>query len=126
MTNTKSVDALGFDRFQIAAIRRAYDSNKRLYKQMDTLTERIKALAAQYANLEEQAKTWEAPARTISMQVLGVELSPREILAAHADPQAFFEQHPELATQEPVVTDEPEGQETPSSEPEVPEEDPFN
>ena len=131
----RTVDALGFDRFQIAAIRRAYDNNKILYKKMDSIAAKIQALGVDYDSLEEQAKTWEAPARTISFQVLGVELSPREILAAHADPDAFFAAHPELHSPQAVPEEESAPaeeevveQEITDLEPvnELPSEDPFN
>ena len=35
MANNKKVDALGFDRFQIASVRRAFQSNALTYKKMD-------------------------------------------------------------------------------------------
>ena len=92
----KKVDALGFDRFQIASVRRDVQSNNQLYKRMDTLTERAKAIAEEYKALEQQAELREGPAKQISKEVLGIELNPRQILYFHENPEAFYQQYPEL------------------------------
>lgn len=96
MANNKKVDALGFDRFQIASVRRAFQSNALTYKKMDGIAAKIKELGAQYDALEAQTQAWEAPAKQISKEVLGIELNSRQILAAHENPEAFFAEHPEL------------------------------
>lgn len=110
MANNKKVDALGFDRFQIASVRRAFQSNALTYKKMDGIAAKIKELGAQYDALEAQTQAWEAPAKQISKEVLGIELNSRQILAAHENPEAFFAEHPELKP----AAEQPE--ETPASE----------
>ena len=103
MANNKKVDALGFDRFQIASVRRAFQSNALTYKKMDGIAAKIKELGAQYDALEAQTQAWEAPAKQISKEVLGIELNSRQILAAHENPEAFFAEHPEGAINAEVV-----------------------
>lgn len=113
VNTTKKVDALGFDRNQIAAIRRAYLSNKTIYKKMDAISEKIKTLVAQYDALEEQSKAWDAPARKISLEVLGKEMTSREILAAHENPEAYLASRdaetcePQPAEEAPTPDEEP-------------------
>lgn len=104
MANNKKVDALGFDRFQIASVRRAFQSNALTYKKMDGIAAKIKELGAKYDALEAETQAWEAPAKQISKEVLGIELNSRQILAAHENPEAFFAEHPELKP----VTEQPE------------------
>ena len=106
MANSKKVDALGFDRFQIASVRRAFQSNALTYKKMDGIAAKIKELGAQYDALEAQTQAWEAPAKQISKEVLGIELNSRQILAAHENPEAFFAEHSELkpAAEQPEET----------------------
>jgi len=106
---TKKVDALGFDRNQIASIRRAYASNKMNYKKMDVISEKIQELYKKYEALEKMTESWDAPAKQLSKEILGVELTSREILAAHENPEEFFASHPRQSSgeDEAAPVDEP-------------------
>lgn len=102
-TNAKQVDVLGFDRMEIANVRRAYGANKVNYSKLNKLYEKAAALKTQIDSLLEAIKTWDAPARNLAKEKLGVELSSEEILLAHIEPEKFFEIHPELKPEEPVA-----------------------
>lgn len=93
----KKVDALGFDRFQIAQARRAYQSNSLLYKKMDNIAKKILELNDQFETIKSQTAAWEAPVKEMTLNVLGIELTSRELIEAHNNPQQFAEVHPELA-----------------------------
>ena len=94
--NAKQVDVLGFDRMEIANVRRAYGANKVNYGKLNKLYEKATALKGQIDSLLEQIKVWDAPARALALEKVGVELSSEEILLAHTEPEKFFEIHPEL------------------------------
>ena len=129
----KKVNALGFDRFQIASIRRAYQNNAQVYKKMDTISNKVKELADKYNALEAETLAWEAPAKQLSKDVLGIELTSREILYFSEHPEEFFEKHPEVRdaapTEEAPVEAQPEAPAEESAEAPEPAEpiaDPFN
>lgn len=103
--NAKQVDVLGFDRMEIANVRRSYGANKVNYSKLNKLYEKAGALKTQIDTLLEQIKVWDAPARNLAKDKLGVELSSEEILLAHTEPEKFFELHPELKREEPVAED---------------------
>lgn len=92
----KQVDVLGFDRMEIANVRRSYGANKVNYSKLNKLYEKATALKGQIDSLLEQIKVWDAPARALALEKVGVELSSEEILLAHTEPEKFFEVHPEL------------------------------
>lgn len=115
-TNAKQVDVLGFDRMEIANVRRAYGANKVNYSKLNKLYEKAAALKTQIDNLLEAIKTWDAPARNLAKDKLGVELSSEEILLAHTEPAKFFELHPELKREEPVAEDAEAANEQPEEE----------
>ena len=92
----KQVDVLGFDRMEIANVRRSYAANKVNYSKLNKLYEKAKALKDAIVSLQEQIKVWDAPARALALEKVGVELTSEEILIAHVDPEKFFELHPEL------------------------------
>lgn len=92
----KQVDVLGFDRMEIANVRRSYGANKVNYSKLNKLYEKAAALKSQIDSLTEQIKVWDAPARALALEKVGVELSSEEILLAHTEPEKFFEIHPEL------------------------------
>ena len=114
-TNAKQVDVLGFDRMEIANVRRSYGANKVNYSKLNKLYEKATALKGQIDSLLEQIKVWDAPARALALEKVGVELSSEEILLAHTEPEKFFEVHPELR-RETVVE---ETQETTDEGPEM-------
>lgn len=101
--NAKQVDALGFDRMEIANVRRSYGANKVNYSKLNKLYEKAAALKGQIDSLTEQIKVWDAPARALALEKVGVELSSEEILLAHTEPEKFFEIHPELKPEEPLA-----------------------
>ena len=96
----KQVDVLGFDRMEIANVRRSYGANKVNYSKLNKLYEKAAALKSQIDSLLEQIKVWDAPARALALEKVGVELSSEEILLAHTEPEKFFEVHPELKREE--------------------------
>ena len=98
----KQVDVLGFDRMEIANVRRCYAANKLNYTKLNKLYEKATGLKAEIDNLKESIKTWDAPARQLALQKVGVELSSEEIMLAHGDPEKFFEMHPELKQEAPA------------------------
>ena len=116
--NAKQVDALGFDRMEIANVRRSYGANKVNYSKLNKLYEKAAALKGQIDTLLEQIKVWDAPARALALEKVGVELSSEEILLAHTEPDKFFEVHPELKKGDVNPTEGGDGtlQEAPAEE----------
>ena len=102
--NAKQVDVLGFDRMEIANVRRAYGANKVNYSKLNKLYEKATELKTKIDAIKEAIKVWDAPARALAMEIVGVELSSEEILLAHTDPEKFFQLHPELRRE--VVVEE--------------------
>ena len=92
---TKNVDALGFDKWQIADVRRAYASNKPTYTKLNKIAEKIAALGKDYEELLAQLEAWEGPVKIITQKVLGMDLTSQEVLAFHANPALFAEKYPE-------------------------------
>ena len=95
-TNAKQVDVLGFDRMEIANVRRSYGANKVNYSKLNKLYEKATELKTKIDALKEAIKVWDAPARALALEKVGVELSSEEILLAHTNPEKFFQLHPEL------------------------------
>ena len=128
---TKSVDALGFDKWQIADIRRAYQSNKPTYVKIAKLKEKIAGLGELYNQYKAELEAWEGPVKLITQKVLGMEISSEEVMAFHACPEAFYAKYPEhplsvaanQASQTPVV-EAPEVSEEAVVSEEVPAEEP--
>lgn len=116
--NAKQVDVLGFDRMEIANVRRSYGANKVNYSKLNKLYEKAAALKSQIDSLNEQIKVWDAPARALAKEKVGVELSSEEILLAHTEPDKFFEVHPELKRDDANPTEGGDGtlQEAPAEE----------
>lgn len=101
-TTTKQLDVLGFDRMEIANVRRSYAANKVNYTKLNKLYEKAAELKAKADALKEAIKTWDAPARALALEKVGVELTSEEILLAHTEPEKFFELHPELKREVPA------------------------
>ena len=99
----KQVDVLGFDRMEIANVRRSYGANKVNYSKLNKLYEKAAALKGQIDSLTEQIKVWDAPARALALEKVGVELSSEEILLAHTEPEKFFEIYQEIKREEPIA-----------------------
>ena len=102
-SNAKQVDVLGFDRMEIANVRRAYGANKVNYSKLNKLYEKAAALKSQIDLLNDQIKVWDAPVRALSLEKVGKELTSEEILLAHTEPDKFFELYPELKPEEPLA-----------------------
>lgn len=94
--NAKQVDVLGFDRMEIANVRRSYAANKVNYSKLNKLYEKATELKTKIDAIKEAIKVWDAPARALALEKVGVELSSEEILLAHTNPEKFFQLHPEL------------------------------
>lgn len=92
---TKKVDALGFDKWQIADVKRAYKSNSISYGKMKRLKEKIDGLITEFNAEKEKTETWEAPVKTITNKVLGMDLTSIEVLRYHEHPEEFFAAYPE-------------------------------
>ena len=92
---TKKVDALGFDKWQIADIKRAYRSNSMSYTKMERLKAKIDALIAQFKEEEAKTEAWEGPVKVITNNVLGMELTSLEVLRYHEHPEEFYAKYPE-------------------------------
>ena len=114
----KQVDVLGFDRMEIANVRRSYGANKVYYTKLNKLYEKAKELKAQIDSVNEQIKVWDAPVRALALEKVGVELSSEEILLAHTDAEKFFEIHPELKPT-PVAESTEEAETTEDNGPEM-------
>ena len=92
---TKKVDALGFDKWQIADIKRAYRSNSMTYNKMKRLKERINGLIAEFDAEKAKTEAWEGPVKLITNNVLGMELTSLEVLRFHEHPEEFYAAYPE-------------------------------
>lgn len=115
----KKVDALGFDKFELANIKRCAAANKSNYKKIDAIKEKILKLGKDLEAAEALADTWDAPAKQMSKDKLGVELSAREIVYYHNNPEQLYADFPELAASEPENAPEA------APEEDVPEQDVF-
>ena len=100
----KKTDALGFDRLELANVKRCAAANKTNYKKIDALREKILALGEQLKVVQALADTWDAPAKQMSQEKLGIALSAREIVYYHNNPQQLYQDYPELAANEPENT----------------------
>ena len=78
---TKNVDALGFDKWQIADVKRAYASNKTTYTKMNRLAEKIKALGEQYEQLKRELA--ESPHNGLEEYLFAIAIE--DILNANGD-----------------------------------------
>lgn len=105
-TATKQVDALGFDRMEIANVRRCYAANKTNYAKLNKLYEKVAAISKDVETLKAQINAWDGPVLQMSKEKLGVELSSEEILLAHTDFEKFCEVHPEFKKEAPEATAE--------------------
>ena len=97
----KKVDALGFDRLELANVKRCAAANKGNYRKIDAIKEKILKLGRELEAAEALADTWDAPAKQMSKDKLGIELTAREIVYYHDNPQQLYVDFPELAANEP-------------------------
>ena len=96
LNGTKQVDKLGFDRMEIANIKRCFQANSLHYKKIDKLMAKVRELGAAIEAEEKLTESWEAPVKTLTEQKLGFVMSSRDVLAAHADFNAFIESNPKV------------------------------
>ena len=113
---TKNVDALGFDKWQIADVRRAFASNKPTYTKLNKIAEKMNALGEEYKSLMNQLEAWEGPVKIITQKVLGIDLTSQEVLAYHADPKLFAKNYPEHPLSASLLAEETPAEETPVEE----------
>ena len=118
---TKKVDALGFDKWQIADIKRAYRSNSMSYTKMERLKAKIDALIAQFKEEEAKTEAWEGPVKVITNNVLGMELTSLEVLRYHEHPEEFYAKYPEHPLSIAAASGAPVGDATPAETPAAPE-----
>lgn len=97
----KKVDALGFDRLELANVKRCAAANKGNYRKIDAIKEKILKLGRELEAAEALADTWDAPAKQMSKDKLGIELTAREIVYYHDNPQQLYVDFPELTANEP-------------------------
>lgn len=88
----KQVDVMGFDRFQIATIKRTFKNNKSSYEKIASNEAKIKKLQQENAELEATAMAWEAPIKELSRKVTGFEMTSKAILEYHENPELWEQQ----------------------------------
>lgn len=101
---TKQVDRLGFDRIEIANVRRCYQANASNYAKLEKLYAKVRALGDDIKQLQDIIDSWEAPVQKLTESKLGKALSSKEVLLAHNEWDKFVELHPEYATSQPEAT----------------------
>ena len=74
---TKQVDKLGFDRIEIANVRRCFQANASNYKKLDSLYAKIRSLGEDVKSLQDIIDAWEAPVKALSEKKLGKVLSSK-------------------------------------------------
>lgn len=121
----KQLDCLGFDRMQLAAVKRNYQNNKPLYVRMRKLAEKINAAILEHRQLQADAVASDLYTRNMAKRITGYELTSDKVLEFHADPAKW-----EAFKQQFQTTNTPEAQEIPqpaeeSETPEAPEEAPV-
>ena len=110
----KQLDCLGFDRMQLAAVKRNYQNNKPLYVRMEKLAEKINAAILEHRQLQADATASDLYTRNLAKRITGYELTSDKVLEFHADPakwEAFKQQF--QTTNAPEVPEVPEVSEIP-------------
>jgi len=127
----KQLDCLGFDRMQLAAVKRNYQNNKPLYVRMQKLAEKINAAILEHRQLQADAVASDLYTRNMAKRITGYELTSDKVLEFHADPakwEAYKQQFPATSVPEaqetPQPVEESEASEAPEAS-EVPEVDPI-
>lgn len=93
----KQLDCLGFDRMQLAAIKRNYQNNKPLYVKMNKLAKKINAAIEEHHRLQADATASDLYTRNLAKRVTGYDLTSDAVLEFHANPEAwekFKAEHP--------------------------------
>lgn len=93
----KQLDCLGFDRMQLAAIKRNYQNNKPLYVKMNKLAKKINASIEEHHQLQADAAASDLYTRNLAKRVTGYDLTSDAVLEFHANPEAwekFKAEHP--------------------------------
>ena len=105
----KQLDCLGFDRMQLAAIKRNYQNNKPLYDKMNKLAKKINAAIEEHHQLQADAAASDLYTRNLAKRVTGYDLTSDAVLEFHANPEAwekFKAEHP-LNTGDKAPAEEP-------------------
>lgn len=105
----KQLDCLGFDRMQLAAIKRNYQNNKPLYVKMNKLAKKINAAIEEHHRLQADATASDLYTRNLAKRVTGYDLTSDAVLEFHANPEAwekFKAEHP-LNTDDEAPAEEP-------------------
>lgn len=91
-TMDKAVDktnVMGFDRYQIAAIKRTAANNKLQLKKANKIADKIIELDKQLDTIKNAIDMWETPIKQLSQKVTGYELTSNEILSMYKDEEAW-------------------------------------
>lgn len=105
----KQLDCLGFDRMQLAAIKRNYQNNKPLYVKMNKLAKKINAAIEEHRQLQADAAASDLYTRNLAKRITGYDLTSDAVLEFHANPEAwekFKAEHP-LNTGDKAPDEEP-------------------
>lgn len=105
----KQLDCLGFDRMQLAAIKRNYQNNKPLYVKMNKLAKKINAAIEEHHQLQADAAASDLYTRNLAKRITGYDLTSDAVLEFHANPEAwekFKAEHP-LNTGDKAPDEEP-------------------
>lgn len=105
-TPVSKTNPLGFNRMEMANIRRSYEANKLNFNKLNRIYEKIAKFQPEVDNLNATIAAWDAPVKALSLQKLGVELTSEEVMLSVSDPEKFFQIHPELIPQEQTGTAE--------------------
>lgn len=105
----KQLDCLGFDRMQLAAIKRNYQNNKPLYVKMNKLAAKINKAIDEHHQLQADAAASDLYTRNLAKRVTGYDLTSDMVLEFHANPAKWEE----FKAKNPISTEEvPEGAES--------------
>lgn len=91
-TMDKAMDktnVMGFDRYQIAAIKRTAANNKLQLKKANKIADKIIELNKQLDTINNAIDMWETPIKKLSQKVTGYELTSNEILSMYKDEEAW-------------------------------------
>lgn len=82
-------NVMGFDRYQIAAIKRTAANNKLQLKKANKISDKINELNKQLDTINNAIGMWETPIKQLSKKVTGYELTSNEILSMYKDEEAW-------------------------------------
>lgn len=80
---------MGFDRMQIAAIKRNYANLKPIFAKMDRLAVKVNAMIDEHRKLQANAVASDSYTRNMAKDVTGYDLTSDAVLKFHNDPEAW-------------------------------------